>query len=195
MQAYRWHDINHSWRCRIAVYSTALERRQARKGLESSNLSASAGMYRYLYIGLILTAISAATFFIYKTSLPTSPEAEFGGVSLRIEYATSTEAQESGLGGRENIPDDYGMLFVFPEDGVYGFWMKDMLVSIDIFWLDSKGRVVSIAREVATSTYPNVFYPSTAARYVLETVSGFALEHSIATGTPLLLKNSRHVSK
>ncbi len=77
------------------------------------------------------------------------------------------------------------MLFVFPRDGYYGFWMKDTLVPLDMFWLDDKGQVVSIAKDVATSTFPNVFYPTAPARYVLETAAGFADSHEVATGTPL----------
>ena len=73
--------------------------------------------------------------------------------------------------------------------------MKDTLIPLDIFWLDNKGQVVSIARNVATSTYPNVFYPSAPARYVLETSAGFANVHGIATGTPLQLKNFPSVSE
>jgi len=117
-----------------------------------------------------------------------APIAEFGGVSLNIDYATTPGTRGRGLGGRTSVPDDYGMLFVFPEDGLYGFWMKDTLVPLDIFWLDSKGQVVSIAQDVATSSYPNVFYPTAPARYVLETATGFARAHSIATDTPLRLK-------
>jgi hypothetical protein len=127
-------------------------------------------------------------------SLP-APTGEFGGVSLNIEYATTSAAREQGLGGRETLAPDEAMLFVFPRDEKYGFWMKDTLVPLDIFWLDSKGQVVSIAQDVATSTYPNVFYPAAPARYVLETVAGFAREYDIATGTPLLLKNIPSVSE
>ena len=87
------------------------------------------------------------------------------------------------------------MLFIFPKDDKYGFWMKDMLVPIDIFWLDSKGHVVSIASGVATSTYPNVFYPAAPARYVLETAAGFAKDNNIATGTSLQLKKLPSVSQ
>lgn len=123
------------------------------------------------------------------------PSAKFGGVSLSMEFATTEAAREQGLGGRTSIPDNYGMLFVFPEDDLYGFWMKDMLVPIDIFWLDSKGQVVTIATNVATSTYPNVFYPTVPSRYVLETAAGFARTYTIATGTPLLLKTFPIVSK
>jgi uncharacterized membrane protein (UPF0127 family) len=155
-------------------------------------------MSRNFYIGLLVIIVAGMTaLFLYKTEsvMQVSPTAEFGGVSLRIEYVTTEAAKEKGLGGRANIPGDYGMLFIFSKDNQYGFWMKDMLVPIDIFWLDDQGQTVSIAKDVATSTYPNVFYPSTPARYVLETAAGFANKHSIATGTPLLLKNFPSVSE
>src|SRR3989344_290465 len=154
-------------------------------------------MKRYFYIGLLVIIVIGSVIFFYRTSQPieTLTTAEFGGGSLRIEYATTTEARERGLGGRTEIPKNYGMLFVFPRDDRYGFWMKDMLIPIDVFWLNDKGQVVSIVSDVATSTYPNVFYPSVPARYVLETVAGFMQEHSIATGTPLLLKNFPSVSQ
>lgn len=120
-------------------------------------------MPRDFYIGLlVVVVVGVGAMFLYKTS-PTIQipiTAEFGGVSLRIEYAMTETGRERGLSGRTSIPSDYGMLFVFPEDGRYGFWMKDTLVPLDIFWLNSKGQVVSIARDVATSTYPNVFYSS-----------------------------------
>ena len=156
-------------------------------------------MTRYFYGGIfIVAAIVGIALFFYRTlpaAIPAEVSGEFGGVSLRIEVATTSAAQERGLGGRESLPSDYGMLFVFAKDDKYGFWMKDMLVPIDIFWLDAQGQVVSISREVAPSSYPNVFYPSAPARYVLETVSGFAQTHSIVTGTPLYLKNFPDVSK
>jgi len=154
-------------------------------------------MSRRFFLGLLLVAgVILATLYTYKTE-PSAGLArgEFGGVSLRVDYATTPAEREKGLGGRASIPDDYGMLFVFPKDGRYGFWMKDTLVPLDIFWLDSKGQVVYIAQEIATSTFPNVFYPTEPARYVLETVAGFAREHTIKIGTPLLLKNFPTVSQ
>jgi hypothetical protein len=150
-------------------------------------------MPRYAY-GVLMTIV-VLFLLVYRTQPLYAPDAEFGGVSLRIEYATSTEAREKGLSGRADVPEGYGMLFVFPREDRYGFWMKDMLVPIDIFWLDSEGHVVSISEGVATSTYPNVFYPSEPVRYVLETAAGFARAHAVATGTPLRLKNFNYVSK
>ena len=155
-------------------------------------------MKRYLLAGLLVIIIGGAL-YAYRTDPkpPTVPVEvnTFGNVSLTLEYATTVEAREMGLGGRTSLPEDYGMLFVFPEDDLQGFWMKDMLVPIDIFWLDDKGQVVFIESNVETSSYPNVFYPSASARYVLETVAGFARAHTITTGTPLLLKNFERVSE
>lgn len=148
----------------------------------------------------ILVAAGAAFLLDHKVVLIESveqgqPIGEFGGVSLRLEYATTTTARELGLGGRVSIAPDEAMLFVFPLDDYYGFWMNNMLMPIDMFWLDDKGQVVSIEENVATSTYPNVFYPDAPARYVLETIAGFAQEHSIIIGTPLVLKNFPSVTE
>ena len=158
-------------------------------------------MPRYFYIRLLVTLAGVAgivAIFFYRTpSLPPVLEerAGFGGVSLRVEYATTTEARELGLGGRTEIPEDYGMLFVFPVDDYYGFWMEDAMVPLDIFWLDAQGQTVFIMADIATSTYPDVFYPTTPARYVLETVAGFAREHDIRVGSKLVLKNFPIVSQ
>ena len=153
-------------------------------------------MPRFLFglsvAGLILLALAVA----YRApSAGRFATGEFGGAPLTVEFATTTAARELGLGGRTNVPDGYGMLFVFPRPDYYGFWMKDTLVPLDMFWLDAQGHVVSIARDIGTSTYPNVFYPSAPSQYVLETAAGFADARGIATGTPLLLQSWPSVSE
>lgn len=153
-------------------------------------------MLRKFLIGLavVLGAIFVS-YIITPPAQPAAQTAEFGGVSLRIDLATTTASREKGLAGRTSIPNDYGMLFVFPKDDRYGFWMKDTLVPLDMFWLDSQGHVVYIVPDVATSTFPGVFYPTVPARYVLETAAGFARAHGIMIGTPLLLKNFPSVTE
>lgn len=155
-------------------------------------------MTRKQYIGLCMALAALAVLLVYTAPPPVAeqaPTASFGGVSLDLDYATTTAARELGLGGRESVPEGYGMLFVFPSDDRYGFWMKDTLVPLDMFWLDAKGHVVYIAAGVAPSTYPDVFYPSEPAWYVLEMAAGFARAHGIVKGTPLLLKSFPTVSE
>jgi hypothetical protein len=147
------------------------------------------------WIFLALGVLVVGSIVMYRTPQEPSKTGTLGDVSLTLEYALSQEEKERGLSGREDIPENYGMLFVFPKDDTYGFWMKDTLVPLDIFWLDSKGQVIHIEKDVATSTYPTVFYPDTPARYVLETAAGFATLHNIDIGAQLDLKNWPTVSK
>lgn len=121
--------------------------------------------------------------------------ATLGGVSLTVELATTSAAQQLGLGGRTNLPANHAMLFIFKTPGYYGFWMKDTLIPLDMFWLDGSSTVVSFKEDIQPDTYPEVFYPEVPARYVLETNAGFAVAHGIATGTSFILKNSPSVSR
>lgn len=148
-------------------------------------------------IGFLLLLVSGAVSYRTVTHFSDQPppHATFGGVSLTLELATSTAAREQGLGGRSSLPKDHGMLFVFEKLDQYGIWMKDMHIPIDIFWLDDKRQVVYLAQDVSPETYPDVFYPSMPALYVLETNAGLAREHSITVGTVLELKNLTTVSK
>ena len=143
-----------------------------------------------VYSGIFVAVTLVVLALFYKTHEQPQNTATFAGVSLRLDYATTSEAQERGLGGRSSVPEGYGMLFVFPEPGYYGIWMRDMQAPIDVFWLDDQRRVVFMVLGMATSTYPVVFYPAVPARYVLETAAGFGAAHAVATGTPLILGES-----
>jgi len=66
------------------------------------------------------------------------------------------------------------MLFVFPQDGVYPFWMKDTLIPLDMIWINNNSRIVAIrtAHPCTTdSDCPN-YNPGVISRYVLEINAG-----------------------
>ncbi len=166
---------------------------------------------KILYIGLcccVITAVCLLVAYAHQKTLSdrahsVSYAAKTNQISAETKAATTTEqdgityevvttqaAQEQGLGGRATIPDNYGMLFVFPKDGAYGFWMKDMLTSIDMIWLTDNGTIAAINSSVSPSTYPGVFYPPYSIRYVLETRAGFAKEKGWHVGTQVSLPAS-----
>jgi uncharacterized membrane protein (UPF0127 family) len=139
-------------------------------------------------LALLALCLIAAHPYRTKAVVPapnTFTTGTFGGTSLELEIAQSDEAEEKGLGGRSDVPDNYGMLFVFPVDGDYGFWMKDMQVPLDIFWLDDNGHVITLKESIDPGTYPSVFYPTEDVRYVLETRAGYGAAHSIQVGSVL----------
>lgn len=103
-------------------------------------------------------------------------------VRLQVSVADTDASREQGLSGRAGLAEDEGMLFIFPIDGQYAFWMKDMRFSIDMVWLSSDGSVVYIVKNAAPETYPNDFVSPSPARYVLELPAGWASMHSLKIG-------------
>jgi hypothetical protein len=93
---------------------------------------------------------------------------------LLIEVADTVEERTRGLSGREYLPQDSGMLFVFSEPNIPGFWMKDMNISLDMIWIDGNLVVKDITRNAVPDSYPIVFTPHTKILYVLEVNAGVA---------------------
>ncbi len=111
------------------------------------------------------------------------------GEDFAVMVANTQALREQGLSGREALGDTEGMLFVFPDEGGYGFWMKDMRFSLDILWIDSEYTIIDIDFSVAPETYPEVFYPALPVRYVLELPSGASERYGIVRGDVVQFKN------
>ena len=67
-----------------------------------------------------------------------------GEVVVAVEVADSADERQVGLMGRESLPEDAGMIFLFDEDTSGGFWMKDTLIPLSIAFADADGTIVSI---------------------------------------------------
>ena len=109
----------------------------------------------------------------------TQKEIQIGEVFLRVEVQDTDSLRTKGLSGRESLRENKGMLFIFEEPGLYGFWMKDMNFSIDILWINDGKEIVEIAENVAPDTFPEIFYPKELVQYVLETQAGFVEKNDI----------------
>ncbi|MDW8275128.1 MAG: DUF192 domain-containing protein [Candidatus Nitrosocaldus sp.] len=116
------------------------------------------------------------------------------GVPLEVEVADTDQKRALGLMHRERLDEGKGMLFIFPMEGRYSFWMMNMRFNIDILWIDSSGRVVYIVedaepcrgtseKDIEECTYD----PDVTARYVLEVNSGFVREHGIGIGSRMVI--------
>lgn len=95
-------------------------------------------------------------------------------VSIMAELAVSPEERALGLMFREKINPDQGMLFVFEEEEIHSFWMKNTLIPLDILWLDKEKRIVHIEENVPpcrADPCPS-YAPRMPALYVLELKEG-----------------------
>ncbi len=139
-------------------------------------------------IAILLSVVQGGPLF-YPPLEVTAPEQtlewrtlQLKGQAIYVSVADTEETRRQGLSGHPGLAADEGMLFVFPKDGEYAFWMKDMRFSIDILWLSSNGSIVYMAQNVSPDTYPHDFVPAKSARYVLELPAGYAVAHGIVLG-------------
>lgn len=105
-----------------------------------------------------------------------------GTATIRVAVADTNAERTQGLSSSTDLPRGYGMLFVFENEGLRGFWMKDMLFPIDILWISAAGEIVHIEHSVSPDTYPTVLRPEEKAQYVLEVPAGFSVEHDVKKG-------------
>jgi uncharacterized membrane protein (UPF0127 family) len=67
-----------------------------------------------------------------------------GAVSIDVEIADSEGERARGLMGRTELPEDAGMVFLFPEETSGPFWMKDTLIPLSIAFYDEDGSILRI---------------------------------------------------
>ncbi len=72
---------------------------------------------------------------------------------------------------RRDLPDDAGMLFVFPEDTRTSFWMKDTFIPLTIAFLAADGRILAVVDGKPLDETP--LDPGVTYRYALEVNQGW----------------------
>lgn len=145
---------------------------------------------------IILIALLATTVSIYTafTLTPGFPCREFSTASLSysgehtlaVALARTPSEQQLGLSGCRSLKLGQGMYFIFPVKSDAVFWMKDMIIPIDIIWL-SDNKVIGITANIPppatnTATLPTYSAPAPV-NAVLEIGAGHADKLGIRTGT------------
>ncbi|HSU66272.1 MAG TPA: DUF192 domain-containing protein [Tepidisphaeraceae bacterium] len=115
-----------------------------------------------------------------------------GNETFQIEVAKSDAEQEKGLMKRDSMPDDHGMIFVFKTQRVLSFWMKDTRFPLDIVFVDSGGKVVSI-KQMKAYDESNTSSDEPA-RYAIELNKGAAKRCGVKTGDVLEIPTAARAS-
>jgi uncharacterized membrane protein (UPF0127 family) len=108
-----------------------------------------------------------------------------GSRTFTLEVADTDATREHGLMKRDAMPPDHGMIFVFDYDAERSFWMKNTRIPLDIIYVNSAGRVVSIASMKPYDWSP---VPSHgAAKYAIELNVGVASQTGVKPGDILTI--------
>ncbi|MCA1790692.1 MAG: DUF192 domain-containing protein [Thioalkalivibrio sp.] len=101
--------------------------------------------------------------------------------TLAVEIAATPQAMARGLMFRRHMPEDEGMLFIWPGDQVVAMWMKNTLIPLSVAFIDRDFQILNIADMEPGSlrTHPS----HGPARYALEVNKGWFSRHGVEAGT------------
>lgn len=107
--------------------------------------------------------------------------AKTGTARVWVEIARTEEQQARGLMYRSSMPQDHGMLFLFPDEIDHRFWMKNTYIPLDMIFIAADGRVAGIHPN-ATPLSEVPISVEKPAKWVLEVNGGWAEKHGVAAG-------------
>ena len=89
---------------------------------------------------IVITAIFAIGIFSlwYYTRHPLQTTVSIRNKTFVVDVAVTAKEKELGLGNRDSLAADHGMLFIYDHKEVFPFWMKNMRFPIDIIWIDDQ---------------------------------------------------------
>ena len=104
-----------------------------------------------------------------------------GGQKITAEVASTDAERSLGLMHRRMLPENRGMLFVFPEVAMHAMWMMNTYVPLSVAFLDERGVIINIedmephTRDAHPAARP--------AKYALEVNRGWFRKRGLGAGT------------
>jgi hypothetical protein len=114
---------------------------------------------------------------------------ELGGRALTVEAACTPQQREMGMMFRRSLKADEGMLFVFPDDEILTFYMKNTYVPLSIAFIRANGVISNIAemKERSLETHSSL----SACRFALEMPAGWFSSNGVREGSKVTIPPMR----
>ena len=127
------------------------------------------------FAGLVLCAWTA----LVHAELP-QVALTVAGHKLTAEVAATDTHRSTGLMHRRMLPENRGMLFVFPDIAMHGMWMMNTFIPLSVAFIDREGTIINIA-DMQPQTQ-NTHTAAKPARYALEMNLGWFAKRGIKPG-------------
>jgi len=153
-------------------------------------------MKKYIKVLIILFLVGVGVFFYLNgnniSSLyPIQIQSDSATIDIKVELAVTPEDKSLGLMYRENLKEGRGMLFIYEKSSPVSFWMKNMLISIDMIFIGEDLEIKHIAHNVPPcppeETRCPTYRPPVPVKYVLEVPSGYSEKNEVNVGDRVVL--------
>ncbi|HEY5892165.1 MAG TPA: DUF192 domain-containing protein [Chthoniobacterales bacterium] len=105
-----------------------------------------------------------------------------GSEKVTAEIADTPSTTQIGLMYRSSMPENHGMIFVFPELRQASFWMHETKIPLDIAYLDDAGVILEI-HPAKPMDETQIVSRNDNIAYALEMNLGWFFTHKIPLGT------------
>lgn len=106
-----------------------------------------------------------------------------GMYRIQAELAHTDATRQRGLMFRKEMPEQQGMLFVFPAVAQHCMWMRNTLLPLSVAFLDEEGRIINV-EEMAPKTENN-HCAQRPARYALEMNRNWFKQRGLGAGAQI----------
>lgn len=146
----------------------------------------------YLFLGLLIIASLISYTLIFKRPQETNTVTlKIKDQNFKIELAQSLAQKSLGLGNRDSLCQNCGMLFIYQAEGPLPFWMKNTRIPLDMVWLNREGTIVDLKTALPQPNTPDhqltIYQNQTPAQYVLELNAYKAKELDLKIGDQIPL--------
>lgn len=98
-----------------------------------------------------------------------------------IEIADTEYETQTGLMYRSSMEKNQGMLFIFPEEAMHSFYMKNTEFPLDIIYIDANQKIASFQKN-AEPFNENSLPSNAPVKYVLEINAGLSDQMGLEVG-------------
>lgn len=137
---------------------------------------------------LFIIVLVIFIFLIFSNFNKTSnskPSVSINNKTFYISVAKTEDQKTKGLSIYNTLPEDEGMLFIFPKPDYYTFWMKEMKFPIDIIFIQNY-KIVDIFQNVPKPISKDqklpIYKPREMSDYVLEINAGLSKKYNFHVG-------------
>ncbi|MGF1621399.1 MAG: DUF192 domain-containing protein [Rhodomicrobiaceae bacterium] len=100
---------------------------------------------------------------------------------IMVEVARTEQERSTGLMFRRSLPEDQGMIFLYPQDGPISMWMKNTYIPLDMFFVRADGVIHRIEQHTEPFSERTISSEGTV-RAVVEMIAGSANRLGIKPG-------------
>lgn len=144
---------------------------------------------KFFFLFLIFSFIFISACSASKSKLPVKKlmlvNSQGKEITVKAEIASTFEERRNGFMFRQKIPDGTGMLFIFEEEQILDFWMKNTSHPLSIAYIDKNGRIRDIL-DMTPFSLANVT-SSVEVLYALEVPQGWYEKVGVKVGDRLKL--------